>query len=101
MWIVILCIPSVISISIPATVPASAAAVDKAQLSVSLEFFTFPDYTAITSTTNCLANLASLRGSPPAIRIGGTTQFESITFSTDCDIANSFLLEIERPMMLD
>ncbi|KDQ49544.1 glycoside hydrolase family 79 protein [Jaapia argillacea MUCL 33604] len=48
--------------------------VDPAVLSVSLEFFTFPDYTTINATNNCLANIESLRGTFPAIRIGGTTQ---------------------------
>lgn len=62
------------AIVVPTIVPSTAATVDKALLSVSLEFFTFADYTTITSTANCLANIASLRGSPPAVRIGGTTQ---------------------------
>ncbi|TDL19243.1 glycoside hydrolase family 79 protein [Rickenella mellea] len=59
---------------VPQTPPATSAPINKAQLSVSLEFFTFPDYTNIPSTTNCLANIQTLRGAPPAVRIGGTTQ---------------------------
>ncbi|KAL4267884.1 Beta-glucuronidase C-terminal domain-containing protein [Pleurotus pulmonarius] len=62
------------AVVIPTAAPASAANVDKALLSVSFEFFAFPGYTAIESTTNCLANIATLRGAPPAVRIGGTTQ---------------------------
>ncbi|KAF8076005.1 hypothetical protein FPV67DRAFT_392996 [Lyophyllum atratum] len=68
-------ISSVLGIAIPTTAPATAVTLDKALLSVSFEFFTFPGYTAITSTINCLANLATLRGSPPAVQIGGTTHF--------------------------
>lgn len=66
------------AVVIPTTAPASAANVDKALLSVSFEFFAFPGYTAIESTANCLANIATLRGAPPAVRIGGTTQLVSI-----------------------
>ncbi|OBZ67030.1 Solute carrier family 40 member 2 [Grifola frondosa] len=54
--------------------PSSAAALDPSLLSVSIEFFAFPGYTEIPATNNCLANIASLRGAQPAIRIGGTTQ---------------------------
>ncbi|KAI0058148.1 hypothetical protein BV25DRAFT_1811257 [Artomyces pyxidatus] len=59
---------------VPSTAPASAPTVDLRVLSLSLEFFAFPGYMQLTSTTNCLAHLASLRGTPPAVRIGGTTQ---------------------------
>ncbi|KAJ8523517.1 hypothetical protein ONZ45_g96 [Pleurotus djamor] len=61
-------------ITIPSSPPSAAANIDKSQIGVSLEFFAFPGYTELVSTTNCLANIEALRGSPPAVRIGGTTQ---------------------------
>ncbi|KAI0331016.1 hypothetical protein GY45DRAFT_1322942 [Cubamyces sp. BRFM 1775] len=61
-------------IAVPSSPPANAAPVDPSLVSVSIEFFAFPGYTQLSSTSNCLANLASLRGAQPAIRIGGTTQ---------------------------
>jgi hypothetical protein len=64
----------VFAITVPTTAPSSAVVIDPASLGVSLEFFTVPNYTAIASTTNCLSNIANLRGVPPPIRIGGTTQ---------------------------
>ncbi|KIJ25823.1 glycoside hydrolase family 79 protein [Sphaerobolus stellatus SS14] len=48
--------------------------VDPALLGVSLEFFAFPGYTQLSNTVQCLANIQSLRGTPPPVRIGGTTQ---------------------------
>lgn len=60
--------------TIPASVPTSAVSVDPALLSVSLEFFAFPGYMDLDETQTCLANLQALRGGPPAVRIGGTTQ---------------------------
>ncbi|EGO27198.1 glycoside hydrolase family 79 protein [Serpula lacrymans var. lacrymans S7.9] len=48
--------------------------VNPSLLSLSLEFFAFPEYTRLSATTNCLDNIATLRGAQPAIRIGGTTQ---------------------------
>ncbi|KAJ8497180.1 hypothetical protein ONZ51_g677 [Trametes cubensis] len=62
------------AIAVPSSPPANAAAVDPSLVSVSIEFFAFPGYTELSGTNNCLANLASLRGAQPAIRIGGTTQ---------------------------
>ncbi|GJE97722.1 glycoside hydrolase family 79 protein [Phanerochaete sordida] len=68
------------AIAIPSSAPASAAPLDPSLLSVSLEFFAFPGYTALPATANCLANLAALRGAPPAVRIGGTTQDRATFF---------------------
>ncbi|KAI0785550.1 hypothetical protein C8Q75DRAFT_775360 [Abortiporus biennis] len=65
---------AVSAIVVPSSAPSTAVAVDPSLLSVSIEFFTFPAYTQIQATSNCLANLATLRGAQPAIRIGGTTQ---------------------------
>ncbi|KAH9858510.1 glycoside hydrolase superfamily [Lenzites betulinus] len=62
------------AVAVPSSPPSGAASVDPSLVSVSVEFFAFPGYTQISGTNKCLANLASLRGSPPAIRIGGTTQ---------------------------
>ena len=62
------------AIAVPSTTPSGAVSVDSSLVSVSIEFFAFPGYTNITGTNNCLANLATLRGAQPAIRIGGTTQ---------------------------
>ena len=66
------------AITVPSTAPSTAAVVDPSLLSVSLEFFAFPGYTQLPATANCLANLATLRGAQPAIRIGGTTQCVSL-----------------------
>lgn len=64
------------AISVPATPPTSAASIDPALLSISIEFFAFPGYTQLRATENCLDNIAELRGgAQPAIRIGGTTQY--------------------------
>ena len=61
-------------VTVPVSVPQAAASVDPALVGVSFEFFAFPQYTTITSTTNCLANIGALRGTAPHVRIGGTTQ---------------------------
>ncbi|EMD37598.1 glycoside hydrolase family 79 protein [Gelatoporia subvermispora B] len=62
------------NITVPRSAPSGSASVDPALLSLSIEFFAFPGYTELTGTANCIANLATLRGTPPAVRIGGTTQ---------------------------
>uniref|UniRef100_A0A0W0G4A6 Beta-glucuronidase C-terminal domain-containing protein n=1 Tax=Moniliophthora roreri TaxID=221103 RepID=A0A0W0G4A6_MONRR len=67
-------ISAVVGVSIPTSAPSSAVAIDKSLLAVSIEFFAFPGYTNVTSTSKCLDNLGNLRGSPVAVRIGGTTQ---------------------------
>lgn len=65
-----------VTYTVPASAPASAAPLDPSLVSVSIEFFAFPLYAALAATTHCLANLAALRGgAPPAVRIGGTTQY--------------------------
>ena len=63
-----------LSFSVPSSPPSSAATVDPSLLSLSIEFFAFPGYTQLTATQNCIDNIAALRGAPPAVRIGGTTQ---------------------------
>ncbi|KAI0069506.1 hypothetical protein K474DRAFT_1108648 [Panus rudis PR-1116 ss-1] len=65
---------SALGVAVPSSPPSSAKPVDPSLLSVSFEFFTFPAYLQMQTTTNCLANIASLRGAQPAVRIGGTTQ---------------------------
>ncbi|KAK7060146.1 hypothetical protein VNI00_000910 [Paramarasmius palmivorus] len=67
-------VSTVMGVSIPTAAPSSAATIDKSLLAVSIEFFAFPGYTNVTSTSKCLENLGNLRGSPVAVRIGGTTQ---------------------------
>lgn len=62
-------------IDVPLSAPSSAVAIDPALLSISLEFFAFPGYMNLTNTAPCLDYLQALRGNPPAVRIGGTTQF--------------------------
>ncbi|KAK1229484.1 hypothetical protein PQX77_007454 [Marasmius sp. AFHP31] len=62
------------AVVIPTSAPSSAATIDPSLLAVSIEFFAFPGYTNVTSTSKCLQNLGDLRGSPVAVRIGGTTQ---------------------------
>jgi hypothetical protein len=63
------------AITIPSSAPSNAAKVDPATLGVSLEFFAFPGYTELSNTVQCLANIEALRGTPPPVRIGGTTQY--------------------------
>ena len=70
-------------ITIPSTAPSTASTVDPALLSVSLEFFAFPQYTTVTSTSVCLGHIADLRGTYPAVRIGGTTQYVVFFISAD------------------
>ncbi|EJD06326.1 uncharacterized protein FOMMEDRAFT_25640 [Fomitiporia mediterranea MF3/22] len=62
------------TIAVPPSAPTQAVTVDPSLLSVSIEFFAFPGYTELSGTTTCLANIQELRGAPPAVRIGGTTQ---------------------------
>ncbi|KAA1472941.1 glycoside hydrolase family 79 protein [Dentipellis sp. KUC8613] len=69
-----ICASSTWAVTIPSSSPSTATSVDPALLSISLEFFAFPGYMQLPSTTTCLANLAGLRGTAPAVRIGGTTQ---------------------------
>lgn len=71
---------SVLAVTVPSSAPSNAAVVDPSLLSVSIEFFTFPAYTQIKATTNCLDNIAALRGAQPAVRIGGTTQLVIYTW---------------------
>ncbi|TBU37713.1 hypothetical protein BD309DRAFT_973450 [Dichomitus squalens] len=72
--VTVLSVGYVRAIAVPSTTPSGAVSVDPSLVSVSIEFFAFPGYTNITGTNNCLANLATLRGAQPAVRIGGTTQ---------------------------
>lgn len=72
---------AVTAIAVPPDVPSGAVTFDPSLLSVSIEFFTLPGYTQIQATHNCLENLAVLRGAPPAIRIGGTTQYVCLACS--------------------
>lgn len=65
-----------ISFSIPSSAPASAIHVDPSLLSLSIEFFAFPEYMTLDGTKNCLKNIEDLRGVAPAVRIGGTTQYD-------------------------
>lgn len=69
------CVFAQTTFTVPSAAPTSAVLVDPALLSLSVEFFAFPGYVDIKGTVGCLANLQSLRGSPPAVRIGGTTQY--------------------------
>ncbi|TKX19237.1 hypothetical protein C1H76_8615 [Elsinoe australis] len=41
---------------------------------VSIEFFAWPGYNLLQSTSKCLSNLKGLTGTWPPVRIGGTTQ---------------------------
>lgn len=67
--------------AIPSAVPTSAVVVDSALLSVSIEFFAFPGYMELDETETCLANIQNLRGEAPAVRIGGTTQYVTASFT--------------------
>ncbi|THH09286.1 hypothetical protein EW145_g2135 [Phellinidium pouzarii] len=66
---------TVTTFAVPTSVLTSTAiSVDPSLLSISIEFFAFPGYTELSGTTMCLANIQTLRGAAPAVRIGGTTQ---------------------------
>jgi len=56
---------------------ASAHKLAADPVSVSIEFFTWPDYNTLPGTLGCLGNLKDVIGQWPGIRIGGTTQFVS------------------------
>ncbi|KAM5543120.1 hypothetical protein V8D89_002994 [Ganoderma adspersum] len=77
------------AIAVPSTPPSGAVSVDPSLVSISIEFFAFPGYTNITGTNNCLANLATLRGAQPAIRIGGTTQ-DRATYNSSLQTAVNY-----------
>ncbi|KAL0581236.1 hypothetical protein V5O48_000824 [Marasmius crinis-equi] len=70
----LLLLRAVAGVVIPTSAPSTAATIDPSLLAVSIEFFAFPGYTNVTSTSKCLQNLGDLRGSAVAVRIGGTTQ---------------------------
>jgi len=80
---------------VPTTMPSTAKAVDPRLLGVSLEFFTFPDYTKIQATTNCLANLQKSRGIAPPVRIGGTTQDRA---SYDASSSSAVTYTVDSPI---
>ncbi|OCB89324.1 hypothetical protein A7U60_g3525 [Sanghuangporus baumii] len=79
---------------VPSAAPSSAVTVDPSLLSVSIEFFAFPGYTELSGTTTCLANIEKLRGAPPAVRIGGTTQ-DRATF--DANLAQPVNYTVASP----
>ena len=60
---------------VPSKAPSNAQHIDPALISVSFEFFTFPEYMGLPATKGCLSLLEEFRGSPAAVRIGGTTQY--------------------------
>ncbi|VDB85359.1 unnamed protein product [Peniophora sp. CBMAI 1063] len=72
-------------LAVPSSAPSTAKAVDPALLSISLEFFAFPAYTQVTSTSVCMNHITSLRGHPPAVRIGGTTQDRATYVASQSD----------------
>ncbi|OCH86375.1 hypothetical protein OBBRIDRAFT_761442 [Obba rivulosa] len=77
-------------ISVPSSAPPDSADVDPALVSLSIEFFAFPDYvTQLAGTANCIANLAALRGTSPAVRIGGTTQ-DRATYDASLAVAVNY-----------
>lgn len=84
------------AITVPQTAPSNASTIDPSLLSVSIEFFAFPGYTDLSATSTCLANIASLRGAHPAVRIGGTTQcvHPPVRICIDADLLT--VIETER-----
>ncbi|KAF2226017.1 hypothetical protein BDZ85DRAFT_193194 [Elsinoe ampelina] len=63
------------SFAVPASPPGNASPLlAPAPVGVSIEFFTWPGYNQLASTSKCLSNLRDLTGTWPPIRIGGTTQ---------------------------
>ncbi|KAI0344513.1 hypothetical protein BDW22DRAFT_1326510 [Trametopsis cervina] len=83
---------SALTLTLPPTPPPSSHRVDPSLLSVSIEFFAFPGYTALAATTNCLDNVAVLRGAQPAVRIGGTTQ-DRATFDPGLKTAVNYTVD--------
>ncbi|KAG8631904.1 hypothetical protein KVT40_001044 [Elsinoe batatas] len=62
------------SFAVPATPPRnSSPRLAPAPVGVSIEFFSWPGYNQLASTSKCLSNLRDLTGTWPPIRIGGTT----------------------------
>ncbi|KAF4551086.1 Glycosyl hydrolase family 79 C-terminal beta domain-containing protein 2 [Elsinoe fawcettii] len=63
------------SFAVPASPPSNASPqLAPAPVGVSIEFFTWPGYNQLPSTSKCLSNLRDLTGTWPPVRIGGTTQ---------------------------
>lgn len=64
------------SYTVPSTPPTlnTSYALSAAPVGVSFEFYAWPGWEALDSTTQCLENLGNLSGTMPSIRIGGTTQ---------------------------
>ncbi|EPQ57604.1 hypothetical protein GLOTRDRAFT_59073 [Gloeophyllum trabeum ATCC 11539] len=85
-------VASTAALTVPYLPPAHAANVDPAALSISLEFFAFPGYTQLNSTTNCLDYIDSVRGVSPAVRIGGTTQ-DRATYDPDLKTAVDYSVD--------
>lgn len=81
-----------VDIVLPLTAPSNASSVDPSLLSVSIEFFAFPGYTDVSATATCLNNLAELRGAPPAVRIGGTTQYADLLSSSSLSALTYYCL---------
>ena len=69
------CIAANVVYTIPTSAPSNSITVDQSLVSVSIEFFAFPGYAGLTTTSRCLQNIEEIRGAPPAVRIGGTTQY--------------------------
>lgn len=70
-------------------------------MSISIEFFAFPGYTELESTSKCLANIQSLRGAAPAVRIGGTTQ-DRATYDASLSTAVNYSVSspLDAPLSL-
>ncbi|KAI9933512.1 hypothetical protein ASPWEDRAFT_617099 [Aspergillus wentii DTO 134E9] len=77
--------------AIPSSPPSnSSSLIDSTPLGVSLEFFAFPDYIEKVPLTNsCLSALGEVFGTPPPMRIGGTTQ-DRATYNASLSLAVSY-----------
>ncbi|PNS17613.1 hypothetical protein CAC42_3008 [Sphaceloma murrayae] len=72
-------VDAAVSFAVPSTPPPdSSPLLSAAPVGVSIEFFTWPGYNQLASTSRCLSNLRDITGVWPPVRIGGTTQDRAI-----------------------
>lgn len=75
-----------ITYTIPTTPPIGSAKLDGAPVALSFEFTAFPNYFVnISNTRSCLSNFRDLTGVWPRIRIGGTSEYVTVSM-VDCQI---------------
>jgi hypothetical protein len=82
-------VPASLTVTVPASMPGNASAVDPALVSFSIEQDRWPDWAGIDTpnplVVNALTNLARLTGTPPWIRIGADSEDRTL-FSPDVNV---------------